>query len=185
LTEAEDHMDEHEASPLLTHSLTESAQRAIRASKDHQYALKLYTERLEAELQTVDKLLVCYSLIQSFQCRYFIAQKAADYLVQDDEPELDGGGFILVPGSKKAVGLLRSAELISQVHVPFHCMIILINRRWKNSPFYSDSQVRSRFLEVTSAHPSMSSNLVRVRILSVVVSSEGQRARSVGRSRSY
>jgi hypothetical protein len=59
----------------------------------------------------------------------FLAQKAADYLVQDDEPELDGDGFILVPGSKKALGLLRSVELISQVHVPFHCTIILINRR--------------------------------------------------------
>jgi hypothetical protein len=62
-----------QASPLLAHSLTDSAQRAIRASKDHQYALKLYTERLEAELQTVDKLLVCLSPIQSFQRRHFIA----------------------------------------------------------------------------------------------------------------
>ena len=47
-----------QAFTLLPRSVPESAQRAIQASKDHQYALKLYTERLESELQTVDKLLV-------------------------------------------------------------------------------------------------------------------------------
>lgn len=36
----------------------ELAQKALQANKDHQYALKLYTERLEAELEAVDKLLV-------------------------------------------------------------------------------------------------------------------------------
>lgn len=37
---------------------TETVREAIRANKDHQHALKVYTERLEVELQTVDKLLV-------------------------------------------------------------------------------------------------------------------------------
>ena len=36
----------------------ELAQKALQANKDHQYALKIYTERLEAELDAVDKLLV-------------------------------------------------------------------------------------------------------------------------------
>jgi hypothetical protein len=36
----------------------EAIQKALQANKDHQYALKVYTERLEAELATVDKLLV-------------------------------------------------------------------------------------------------------------------------------
>ena len=36
----------------------ELAQKALQANKEHQYALKLYTERLEAELEAVDKLLV-------------------------------------------------------------------------------------------------------------------------------
>jgi hypothetical protein len=36
----------------------ELSQKAVAANKDHQYALKVYTERLESELQTVDKLLV-------------------------------------------------------------------------------------------------------------------------------
>lgn len=34
------------------------AQKVLQNNKDHQYALKVYTERLEAELQTVDKFLV-------------------------------------------------------------------------------------------------------------------------------
>jgi len=34
------------------------AQKAAQANKDHQYALKVYTERLEAEIETVNKLLV-------------------------------------------------------------------------------------------------------------------------------
>jgi hypothetical protein len=47
-----------EADPFVR-ALGDSVRRAIQAGKDHQIALKLYTERLEAELQTVDKLLVC------------------------------------------------------------------------------------------------------------------------------
>lgn len=41
--------------------MKEVAQQALQANKDHQYALKVYTERLEAELKTIDKLLVCVS----------------------------------------------------------------------------------------------------------------------------
>lgn len=33
-------------------------QNAAQANKDHQYALRVYSERLEAELEVVDKLLV-------------------------------------------------------------------------------------------------------------------------------
>ena len=36
----------------------ELVQPAVQANKDHQYALKVYTERLEAELEHIDKLLV-------------------------------------------------------------------------------------------------------------------------------
>lgn len=35
-----------------------TVQKTLQANKDHQYALKVYTERLEAELRTIDKLLV-------------------------------------------------------------------------------------------------------------------------------
>ena len=37
-------------------------QPAIQANKEHQYALKVYTERLEAELGHLDKLLVSIHL---------------------------------------------------------------------------------------------------------------------------
>ena len=43
-------------------NVKEVAQKALQANKDHQYALKVYTERLETELGTIDKLLVCRPL---------------------------------------------------------------------------------------------------------------------------
>lgn len=36
----------------------ELVQPAVQANKEHQYALKVYTERLETELEHLDKLLV-------------------------------------------------------------------------------------------------------------------------------
>ena len=42
--------------------MKEIAKRALQANKDHQYALKVYTERLEAELKAIDKLLVRVTL---------------------------------------------------------------------------------------------------------------------------
>ena len=44
-------------------------QKALQANKDHQYALTVYTERLEAELQAVDKLLVrLHAVVRVFAC---------------------------------------------------------------------------------------------------------------------
>jgi hypothetical protein len=53
-------------------SMKETAQKALQANKDHQYALKVYTERLETELRTIDKLLVrhIFTLIHSFSSRW-------------------------------------------------------------------------------------------------------------------
>lgn len=42
------------------------AQKVLQNNKDHQYALKVYTERLEAELQTVDKFLVRFVSLRVF-----------------------------------------------------------------------------------------------------------------------
>ncbi|KAG1874714.1 hypothetical protein DFJ58DRAFT_877886 [Suillus subalutaceus] len=75
---------------------TEAVREAIQANKDHQHALKVYTERLEAELQTVDKLL-----------------EPADANL-DGEPDIDVGGSVLIPGSVKASGLLPPSELLSE-----------------------------------------------------------------------
>ncbi|THH33827.1 hypothetical protein EUX98_g375 [Antrodiella citrinella] len=64
---------------------SELAQKVVQANKDHQYALKVYTERLEAELEAVDKLLT-------------VAEQS------DEEPEVDAGGNAVIPDSMKAVG---------------------------------------------------------------------------------
>ena len=42
--------------------IRQSVDKALQANKDHQYALKVYTERLEAELASVDKLIVRHSV---------------------------------------------------------------------------------------------------------------------------
>ena len=42
----------------LDMSLRDELNKVAQANKDHQYALKVYTERLEAELESVEKLLV-------------------------------------------------------------------------------------------------------------------------------
>ena len=44
-------------------SIKELAQSAAQINKEHQYALKVYTERLQAELDSVDKLLVRIPLV--------------------------------------------------------------------------------------------------------------------------
>jgi hypothetical protein len=43
--------------------IKETAQTALQANKDHQYAMKVYTERLETELSAIEKLLVRFMLI--------------------------------------------------------------------------------------------------------------------------
>jgi hypothetical protein len=48
---------------MTSNRLKDIAQSAVQLNKDHQYALKVYTERLEAELEAVDKLLVCPFLL--------------------------------------------------------------------------------------------------------------------------
>ncbi|KAI0742142.1 hypothetical protein BC629DRAFT_1563992 [Irpex lacteus] len=63
----------------------ELSQRAMSANKDHQYALKVYTERLQSELETVDKLLA-----------------AADQPEEDLDDDI--GGSIAIPHAAKAVG---------------------------------------------------------------------------------
>ena len=41
-----------------TYTARDYAEAALQANRDHQYALKVYTERLQAELDAVDKLIV-------------------------------------------------------------------------------------------------------------------------------
>ncbi|EMD41117.1 hypothetical protein CERSUDRAFT_91875 [Gelatoporia subvermispora B] len=80
----------------------ELAQKAAQANKDHQYALKVYTERLEAELEIVDRLLAM-----------------ADVSDHEDDLELDAGGTVMVPSSVKARTPVNSGDLLSELS-PFH-----------------------------------------------------------------
>ena len=43
---------------MMGNGLKDTLQSAVQLNKEHQYALKVYTERLEIELEAVDKLIV-------------------------------------------------------------------------------------------------------------------------------
>ncbi|KIJ70493.1 hypothetical protein HYDPIDRAFT_23596 [Hydnomerulius pinastri MD-312] len=101
-----------------TSNVRDLAQKAVQVNKEHQHALKVYAERLEAELETVEKLL-----------------EAADVVDLDDEPELDVGGSVFIPGSIRAVSLLSAKELLSP-----------------DSPFYDDALRRSRYQSAIEVH---------------------------------
>ncbi|OCH93548.1 hypothetical protein OBBRIDRAFT_885384 [Obba rivulosa] len=87
---------------MATPEAKELAQKAAQANKDHQYALKVYTERLEAELEIVDRLLAM-----------------ADVSDHEDDLELDAGGTVMVPSSIKAKSPINSNDLLSEIS-PFH-----------------------------------------------------------------
>lgn len=53
--------------PLEPPTIKDLAQKSLQANKDHQYALQVYTERLEAELEAVDKLLVSICMLLVIQ----------------------------------------------------------------------------------------------------------------------
>ncbi|KAF8268284.1 hypothetical protein EI94DRAFT_1728203 [Lactarius quietus] len=80
---------------MTSNGLKDIVRSAVQVSKDHQFALKVYTERLEAELETVDKLL-----------------SAAEH--DEDEPHLDIAGCIQVTGASKPSGLLSTTELLAE-----------------------------------------------------------------------
>jgi hypothetical protein len=55
---------------MTGNGLKDTLQSAVQLNKEHQYALNVYTERLEIELEAVDKLLVRFlylTRLQSFK----------------------------------------------------------------------------------------------------------------------
>ena len=55
---------------MTGNGLKDTLQSAVQLNKEHQYALNVYTERLENELEAVDKLLVRFlylTRLQSFK----------------------------------------------------------------------------------------------------------------------
>jgi hypothetical protein len=97
---------------MTGNDLKDILQSAVQLNKDHQYALNVYTERLETELEAVDKLLVRFLhlneviIIQPFQT-------AAE--LEEEELHLDIAGSIQVAGARKPLGLLSSTDLLSEV----------------------------------------------------------------------
>ena len=98
----------------------ELVQPAVQANKEHQYALKVYTERLEAELEHLDKLLVS-GLCRVCRCSAQRPATKAATEVSDNEDEdilvSKTGGTIAVPGAVKPRGPFHMSELMDEVRV--------------------------------------------------------------------
>ncbi|KIP09180.1 hypothetical protein PHLGIDRAFT_116589 [Phlebiopsis gigantea 11061_1 CR5-6] len=77
------------AAPSIPPTVKELIRSSLQASKEHQYALKVYTERLEAELEAVDRLLT-----------------AAE--APDDDQDVDVGGHVVILGALKAISPIPS-----------------------------------------------------------------------------
>lgn len=91
------------SSPSTPLTVRERTQEVLQANKDHQYALKVYTERLEAELEAVNKLLVCFLSQTNLRGLHdLLCQAAAE--APDDEPDVDVGGHLELAGAAKALG---------------------------------------------------------------------------------
>ncbi|EIN10338.1 hypothetical protein PUNSTDRAFT_132431 [Punctularia strigosozonata HHB-11173 SS5] len=73
-------------------------QQVLQANSDHQYAIKVYTQRLEAEIAHVDKLLD--------------AAEPPD--LEEEATEIDSIGQVVIGGSKKPVSILSQAALLSE-----------------------------------------------------------------------
>lgn len=95
-------------------TLTENA---LEANKAHQYALTNYAERLTADLQEVDKLLVSALCLSSllFTFSSLLNQSAVDTNDREDEPAAE----IQIPGAKKAAGPCPLSEFLNPVRDSF------------------------------------------------------------------
>ncbi|KAI0676934.1 hypothetical protein C8Q78DRAFT_961051 [Trametes maxima] len=78
-------------------------QPAVQANKEHQYALKVYTERLEAELEHLDKLLA-----------------AAEVSENDEEDSTNNSGNVIIPGASRPRGLLPQSVLVNETSPFYH-----------------------------------------------------------------
>ena len=52
---------------MTSNGLKDTIQSAVQLNKEHQYALNVYTERLEIELEAVDKLIVRFLFLTKLQ----------------------------------------------------------------------------------------------------------------------
>ncbi|OJT10511.1 snRNA-activating protein complex subunit 4 [Trametes pubescens] len=70
---------------------------AVQANKEHQYALKVYTERLETELEHLDKLLA-----------------SAEVSDVDEDETTNAGGNVLIPGATKPRSIIPLNDLVAE-----------------------------------------------------------------------
>ncbi|KAF8558784.1 hypothetical protein OG21DRAFT_1454685 [Imleria badia] len=84
-------------------AVLELGQRTLQANKEHADALKTYTQKLEAELETLDKLIV----------------RRRDAVDTNDESDLDVGCSVTIPGCVRASAPITTKELLS-LEFPFH-----------------------------------------------------------------
>ncbi|RPD61851.1 hypothetical protein L227DRAFT_523408, partial [Lentinus tigrinus ALCF2SS1-6] len=72
---------------------------AVQANKEHQYALKVYTDRLETELKHLDKLLAAVEVSED---------------EEDEEPIPSGGGYVVIPGAVRPRGPVSIGDLLDE-----------------------------------------------------------------------
>ncbi|KAH9853690.1 hypothetical protein C2E23DRAFT_915021 [Lenzites betulinus] len=78
-------------------------QPTVQANKEHQYALKVYTERLEAELEHLDKLLT-----------------AAEVSDNEEDDYANAGGSVSIPGAARPKSIIPLSDLISETSPFYH-----------------------------------------------------------------
>lgn len=93
----------------------ELVQPAVQANKEHQYALKVYTERLETELEHLDKLLVSTRLPTARTSTLINRQASAEVSDVDEDENTNAGGNVLIPGAAKPRSIIPLNDLVGEV----------------------------------------------------------------------
>ncbi|TFY65110.1 hypothetical protein EVJ58_g2173 [Rhodofomes roseus] len=78
--------------------IQQSLHGALQANKDHQYALRIYSERIDAELESLNKLLAAADVSDT----------------EEDTLEVNSGGWVVIPNAVDALAPLPSSELLSE-----------------------------------------------------------------------
>jgi hypothetical protein len=126
------------------------------------------------------------ALIALLSSQRKFTQDTADIEDEDeDEPELDAGGYVLIPNSIKVALPIPSNEFLSEVSHFFSGVVGLPHSLLKDSPFREDAEKRTRYLNYTAIHPSMYHISVYSFHLLISGSSEDKGARSISRSCSH
>ncbi|EPT02824.1 hypothetical protein FOMPIDRAFT_1117324 [Fomitopsis schrenkii] len=70
--------------------------KALQANKDHQYALRIYSERIDAELESLNKLLAAADVSDT----------------EEDTLELNTGGWVVIPDATDAIAPVSPVDLL-------------------------------------------------------------------------